>query len=104
MDIKETAAGSTYKIWLHVVLSTRNHEPLITSKLEPFLYKHLLHLLKESGCTPLIINGMQEHVHLLFLINPDKSVSETIRQIKKESAQTINVAKLAETEFAWEQG
>jgi putative transposase len=96
--------GVLHKIWLHVVLSTFNSDPIINSKLEPFLYKHLQHLLKESGCSPLIINGMPEHVHLLVLINPDKSISEIVRQVKKESAQTINLAKLTETDFVWQNG
>ncbi len=96
--------GSLHKIWLHVVLSTHNDEPLITPKLEPFLQKHLQHLLKESGCTPILINGIQDHIHLLFLMNPEKSVSDIIRLVKKESSQTINLAKFAETEFAWQNG
>jgi putative transposase len=105
MDTTESAMPTVlHKIWLHLVLNTHNDAPLITSKLEPFLYKHLQNLLKDSGCNPLVINGMQEHVHILLLVNPDKSFSEIIRQVKKESSQTINLAKLAEAEFAWQGG
>jgi len=93
-----------YKIWLHVVFSTYNCEPIITSKLEFFLHKHLNHLLMESGCFPAAINGMPDHVHLLFQMNPNKPVAEIIRQIKNVSSHTINQSNVIENKFAWQSG
>jgi len=92
------------KIWMHVVFSTYERQPIISPKLEAFLYRHLGHLLKEMECIPLAINGMPDHIHLLFQVNPNKSVAEIIRQVKGNSSHTVNQSNLVENKFAWQTG
>ena len=92
------------KIWMHVVFSTHERAPIISTKLEAFLYRHLAHLLNEMECTPLAINGMPDHIHLLFQVNPNKSVSEIIKHVKGNSSHTLNQSSLVENKFAWQTG
>jgi REP element-mobilizing transposase RayT len=47
---------------------------------------------------------MPEHVHCLFLINPQKSVAGVIKQIKGGSSHLINQNNLANYKFAWQTG
>ncbi len=89
---------------MHVVFSTHQRELIISQKLEAFLHKHLTYLLKELECQPLAINGMPDHIHLLFQLNPNKSVSEIIKQVKGNSSHTINQSNLIENKFAWQTG
>jgi putative transposase len=92
------------KIWMHVVFSTHQRDPIISSKLEVFLYRHVSNLLKEMECVPLAINGMPDHIHLLFQMNPTKSVAEVIKHVKGNSSHTINQSNLTENKFAWQTG
>src|SRR5436189_2355088 len=92
------------KIWMHVVFSTHERNPIISQNFEAFLYRHLSHLLKEMECIPLAINGMPDHIHLLFQVNPNKSVAEIIKQVKGNSSHTINQSNLVENKFAWQTG
>ena len=55
-------------------------------------------------CIPLAINGMPDHIHLLFQVNPNKSVAEIIRQVKGNSSHTVNQSNLVENKFAWQTG
>jgi len=95
---------SLYKIWLHIVFSTHRREPMITPKLEPFIFRHIRHMLIESGCYPLAINGMPDHIHLLIQMNPNKSIAEIVKQVKGTSSHTINRSKIIKDQFAWQTG
>ncbi len=57
------------KIWLHVVFATKNRTPLIKPVVEKQIHAHMQEQLIENGCPVRIINGMPDHVHLLFLQN-----------------------------------
>jgi REP element-mobilizing transposase RayT len=89
---------------MHVVFSTYERQPLITQKLEPFLHKHLGHLSKEMECIPLAINGMPDHIHILLNLNPNKSISEIVKQLKGNSSHTINQSNIIPEKFAWQTG
>ncbi len=47
---------------------------------------------------------MPDHVHCLFLLNPKKSVSEVIKQVKGHSSHMINQHDLLNQKFAWQVG
>ncbi len=51
-----------------------------------------------------IINGMPDHIHCLFLLNPQKSIAEVIKQIKGSSSHFINQNNLISEKFAWQTG
>jgi REP element-mobilizing transposase RayT len=92
------------KIWLHVVFSTKDRKPFITNQVEQKLHELLKEQLKEMECTVKIINGMYDHIHLLFLQNPQKVVSDIIKQIKGSSSHWINSGNLINEKFAWQTG
>jgi REP element-mobilizing transposase RayT len=70
------------KIWIHAVWSTNNRLPLIQPKMEQKLFDFLKEELKKMGCMVSIVNGMSDHVHCLFGINPQISITNIIKQIK----------------------
>ena len=54
------------------------------------MYHYIREELIELGCPVRIINGMPDHVHALFLLNPQKSIVDVIKQIKGSSSHSIN--------------
>jgi putative transposase len=95
---------SLNKIWLHVIFSTKDREPLIKGNSENLIYTHLQEQLVEYGCYVNIINGMPDHVHLLFLQSPKTSVSDIIKQIKGNTAHWINEQNIIPERFSWQTG
>ncbi len=51
-----------------------------------------------------IINGMPEHIHCLFQLNPQKSVAEVIKHVKGSSSHFVNQHDLIADKFAWQTG
>lgn len=95
---------SFYRIWLHVVFSTQSRKSLITPIAENTIFEHMRKLLLEEKCPVRIINGMSDHVHLLFLHNPNKAIADTIQQIKESTSNWINENGIIEKKFAWQKG
>ncbi len=59
---------------------------------------------KELGCPIRIINGITDHIHCLFLLNPLKTTAEIIKQIKGSSSHYINQQSNLIDKFAWQTG
>jgi putative transposase len=92
------------KIWLHVIFSTKNHAPLIHAPLETKIFEHMRKQLLDMGCPVRIINGMPDHIHLLFLQNPAKAVTEIIKQAKGNTSHWINSENIIAEKFSWQTG
>ena len=92
------------KIWIHAIWATKERTPIIHSNVEQKIHSFITDQLKEQGCPIRIINGMPDHIHCLFLLNPQKSIVEVIKQIKGSSSHYINQNDLTTEKFAWQTG
>ena len=92
------------KIWIHAIWATKERIPLISSGVEKKVYEIISAQLRELSCPVRTINGMRDHIHCLFLLNPQKSVAEVLKQIKGSSSHYINQSNLIAEKFAWQTG
>ncbi|TAF44670.1 MAG: IS200/IS605 family transposase [Sphingobacteriales bacterium] len=92
------------KIWIHAIWATKEREPFIHISLEQKVHQYIAEQLREQGCPVRIINSMPDHIHCLFLLNPQKSIAEVIKQIKGSSSHFINQNDLISEKFAWQTG
>lgn len=92
------------KIWIHAIWATKHRQSMIESSIEQQVYQYISEQLREQGCPVRIINGMPDHLHCLFLLSPQKSISEVIKQIKGSSSHYINKSNLISEKFAWQTG
>lgn len=92
------------KLWIHTIWATKNRTELIDFSIEKNVYDYIHNELIDLDCPVRIINGMPDHVHVLFLLNPKKSLSDVIRQVKGGSSHCINGVNLIPEKFAWQTG
>jgi REP element-mobilizing transposase RayT len=52
----------------------------------------------------LIINGMPDHVHILFGMRPHQALSDLMREVKGDSSKWINQKRLTKQTFSWQSG
>lgn len=95
---------SFHKIWIHAIWSTKDWQPLLKLSIEKNIYQFINQQLRDIGCPVRIINGMPDHIHCLFLLNPQKSIAEVIKQVKGSSSHYINQNNLIPEKFAWQTG
>lgn len=92
------------KLWIHAIWSTKDRLPFIEPSIEKRMHEFMNSQFTESGCPVRIINGMTDHVHSLFLLNPQKPITEIIKQVKGSSSHWINGEQLIRDKFAWQTG
>ena len=91
-------------IWIHAVWSTKNRIHLIDADLKNVLYENMKGEFLEKGCAVSIINGMPDHVHCLFELNPAFSLADVIKHVKGHSSHFVNQHDLSTGKFSWQTG
>ncbi len=87
---------------IHVIFSTKNQKPFITTEIEPLLYDKISKILYDECYSPaLIIGGDVEHIHILFAQSRDWSIDTIVNRVKTRSAEFM---KKRIAEFAWQKG
>ena len=90
LDNKKNMPHSFNKIWIHSIWATKERSPLIAANIEKQVDHFMRSQFSELGCPVRIINGMPEHVHCLFLLNPQKAIAKIIKQVKGSTSHFIN--------------
>jgi putative transposase len=91
-------------MYIHIVFSVKNWQKLITNNFRDDLYKYIAGIIKNDGHKPLAINGIPDHIHIFLGLNPNISVSDSVRDIKSNSSKFINEKKLVKGRFEWQDG
>ncbi len=61
-------AQSLSKVYLHIIFSTKNRDPLILPDIENELHSYIAGILKNLNCPTIKINGTKDHIHMLSII------------------------------------
>lgn len=95
--------GPTIKIWIHTYFSTKDLMPLIKDSFESILYTKIKQKIEEEfNSFVRSINGTENHVHILFRLNPSFRVTDILKNIKGESSHWINQNRFLEAKFSWQ--
>ena len=93
---------SLSKIYLHLVFSTKDRERVLFPQHRESLFKYIGGILNGKECPTVIVGGDMDHIHALFCMNRNKTVSEIVRIIKTSS--TIWYRQKIGTNFHWQAG
>ena len=97
--------ANTYtQIHIHAVFSVQNRSCIIQRRWKEELYKYITGIIKNNKHKPLVINGMPDHIHVLFGLRPAQSISDLLQDIKGGSSKWINERKLVKGRFSWQEG
>lgn len=91
-------------IWIHLVWSTKNREPLIYKHIKYKLYDQIRKISYDKGYHLDFINGIEDHVHLLISLDPKFAISDMVKNIKGLSWEWMRKKKLIEEYFSWQDG
>jgi putative transposase len=95
---------SKTRIWIHAVFSTKNRLPFIQKTVRFSVHQLIRQQFIDQDYFVDGLNGMDDHVHILFLLNPQLSVSDVVKQVKGSSSHEINRQNLIPEKFAWQTG
>ncbi len=80
--------GNTYtQIHIHTIFTVQNRECIINDFWQDELYKYIMGIIRENQHKPIVINGMPDHIHVLFGMRPAQSLSDLLQDIKGNSSK-----------------
>ena len=98
-------AQSLAKILLHLVFSTKERRPFLKDQvLREELHRYLGGILTNLDCQPLIVVGVEDHVHLLFAHSRTATVADVVKELKRSSTVWLKTKAPSLSEFAWQNG
>ena len=91
------------RIWIHVVWSTKNREPLLNSiELRQRLFQHIAENAASKSIYLDCLNGSCDHVHALVSLGPDQTISKIAQLLKGESSHWMNQEDHIHRKFEWQ--
>jgi putative transposase len=95
---------SLSKVYVHLVFSTKKHEPLITTGIQDRLFQYLGGICTGMECTPVQIGGYKNHVHILCLLSRKVTQMKLVEEVKKQSSKWIKTIDPCFSNFYWQDG
>ena len=97
-------ANAYTQIYIHLIFSINDRHSLIPTKHKDELYKYITGIIKNKRHKLIQINGMPNHIHILIGLNPNESISDVIKEIKRCSTNFINDRQWIKGKFKWQEG
>ena len=72
-------------IWIHIIWSTKNREPILKPELKNEVIQVLQRIAIEHEINIDCVNGVDDHLHLLVRLRTDQSVADVVKTLKGNS-------------------
>lgn len=95
---------SLYKVYVHLVFSTKRRYPFIDDNLKEKLWAYLGGICKGLECNPIQIGGHDDHVHILCLLSKKITQMKLVEEVKKQSSKWVKTLDSRYANFYWQDG
>ncbi|HEY3388236.1 MAG TPA: IS200/IS605 family transposase [Prolixibacteraceae bacterium] len=97
--------ANTYtQLHIQIVFAVQHRNALIQPSCEEELYKYITGIVQNNGQKMLAINGTSNHIHFLIGMQPNCSLSDLVREIKKSSNAFVKEKHYSPFNFRWQEG
>ena len=93
-----------WRLYYHLVWATKERESLIDNQREARLYPYIVSKANSLNCIIHVLNGTDNHIHVIASIPPSLSIAEFVKRIKGSSSHYLNQNFSDEPKFIWQEG
>lgn len=97
-------AGAYTQIYIQLVIVVMYRDRLLSKEIKSTVSKIMGGILNEYGHKPIIINGANDHLHIFYGHNPNISLSDTVKELKRRTTVFINNQHYFTNRFRWQSG
>lgn len=98
------SAGNFSQIYIQLVFIVKGRENLLKKVFRDEVFKYMSGIVKAKGQKSIIINGVEDHVHLFIGLKPSMRLSDLVRDIKNNTTNFINEKNFVQGKFCWQEG
>lgn len=95
---------SLSKIYLHLIFHIKNSCPTINDDDIERVHSYIGQLVNQTGCKNIWVGGVNDHIHILFLLSRDETIAHFVEEVKRNSSRWIKTISPHYTHFAWQGG
>lgn len=97
-------SGTFSQIYIQLIFVVKGRENLLKKDFREEVFKYMSGIVNAKGQKTIIINGVEDHVHLFIGLKPSMRLSDLARDIKNNTTNFINDKKLVAGKFSWQEG
>jgi len=95
---------SLSQIYVHIVFHIKYNSPTIRYKDKHRLFSYIATVIKSNDSFPIIINGVENHIHILCSISKNIALAKLVEEIKRHSSRWIKGIDNYYHTFYWQVG
>jgi REP element-mobilizing transposase RayT len=93
------------QVLLHVVFSTKHRTGWLQDKaVRDSLCAYIAGTLKDIDCPAIVINGVEDHLHILCAMSRTITIAKLVEEAKTESSKWVKKQGATYAEFHWQSG
>lgn len=92
-------------VYIHLVFSTKDRRPFLRDKaMRDALHSYLGGVSKQLDCPPILVGGVEDHVHLLARFGRTITQAECVKELKRVSNLWLKEREGSFADFEWQGG
>lgn len=95
---------SLSKLFIHIIFHIKSSSCLIKEDTSNKLYAYLGTIIKDNQSLPIIINGVEDHIHILCVMSKNIALKKLVEELKRHSSRWIKTQEEYYQRFAWQGG
>jgi REP element-mobilizing transposase RayT len=97
-------AQSLSKLYTHIIFHVKNKKCLISKQGKDELFAYIGSIIKDNESIPILINGVENHIHNLCVMSKNIALAKLVEEIKRHSSRWIKTKNKHYSQFAWQGG
>ncbi|NOX84397.1 MAG: IS200/IS605 family transposase [Chlorobi bacterium] len=96
--------GVFKQLYIHLIFAVKYRDRLLKEEFRKEIFSYMSGIVTNMKHKSIIINGVADYVHIFLGLNPAKSISDTVWEIKRSSSIFINEKKWFRKKFNCQEG
>ena len=97
-------AQSLSQILIHVIFSTKDRYPYLQPEIRAELHAYAASVLNNMGSPAILINSVDDHVHILLRLSKNHATCDVIGEVKSSTSKWLKTKGGHLVKFGWQNG